>query len=426
MQETMGSRRGQGGLVLVGLAVFLCLGPVRRSACGAESDREFAISISEAAWQKWGFQYPVTFVFRLSGAEAEGDVKAWRRDEASRPWTAIPEKTSSDLFNGVECVRFDRKQGRAYVSVGFGATSTICVKFTGVDAASFDSIARYYDDRKAAYTLSNDNWGRRASANPGAPWRGMTDDASDSYQASVHACRKYGLPVSIAINSRSAGGEAMWARMQEELDRGDASWEPAVHTRTHPCNAKAYAVAGYQAEILGCRDDILERLDHIPYGRRVFEFILPCGYEDAGVERTCRGVFLLLRDWNNGDNPSSAGYLPWNVEGKYYGLGAFQTKSYDAVMELRGPKGRYYAEDVAALNRAVDEVFDRGGIFYAMWHADRYRNSVVYDARPGVDGVQGSTLMQHFAHASGRPDVWYVANGWLYSYRYVAENAHVD
>ena len=33
--------------------------------------------------------------------------------------------------------------------------------------------------------------------------------------------------------------------------------------------------------------------------------------------------------------------------------------------------------------------------------------------------------MQHLRYVSGRPGDWYVANGWLYSYRYVAENARV-
>ena len=58
-------------------------------------------------------------------------------------------------------------------------------------------------------------------------------------------------------------------------------------------------------------------------------------------------------------------------------------------------------------------------------HADRYQNSVLYDARPGVDGVAGSTLMQHFSYVANRRDVWYVANGWLYCYRFVAEHVRV-
>ena len=34
--------------------------------------------------------------------------------------------------------------------------------------------------------------------------------------------------------------------------------------------------------------------------------------------------------------------------------------------------------------------------------------------------------MQHFTHVANRHDVWYVANGWLYCYRYVAQHAKVS
>jgi hypothetical protein len=60
-----------------------------------------------------------------------------------------------------------------------------------------------------------------------------------------------------------------------------------------------------------------------------------------------------------------------------------------------------------------------------MWHPDRYRNSVIHDERHGVDGVQGSSLVRHLSHVANRKDVWYVPNGWLYCYRYVAEHANV-
>jgi hypothetical protein len=312
------------------------------------------------------------------------------------------------------------------VSVGFDKTDRIQLKFMDVGSLTFDAVAKYYDGRKAAFTLSNDNWGRKRSANPGAPWRGMTHDASDNYQASVHACRLFHLPVSVGINSQMYGGRAIWERMQEELDRGDRSWEPVVHTRRHPCSAKAYCAGGYTQEIIGCRDDILENLGNIPYGQYVFEFIPPCAYKDDSVRRAAAGEFLFVRGWNVRDNPASTDYVPWNSEYQYYGIGGPQTKSYDAIMEARRPKGRYYAEDVVTLNRAFDTVYEEGGIFYAMWHADRYQNSVLYGSQPGVDGIAGSTLMQHFAHVANRHDVWYVANGWLYCYRYVAQHAKVS
>ncbi len=396
-------------------------------ADGPASKRQrhrFSVSIERAAWKKWGFQYPVTYAFHLPDIPA--DARVWSRDSPSAQWELLEEKTPADSFNGTACVRFDRIARKAYVSVGFGAANTIQLEFANVPSVKFDVVAKYYDNRKAAYTLSNDNWGRRTSSHPGAAWKGMANDASDKYQAAVHACRTFHIPVTIAVNSRAVDRPAMWQRMQEELSREQFSWEPAVHTATHPCNRTKYLVSGYETEILGCRDDILAHLEEIPYGQHVFTFILPCGYEDADVEQTAGDAFLFLRAWNRHDNPSSTVYVPWNVGHGYFGIGGLQTVSYDSVFQSRHPAGRYYAKDVELLNRAFDTVVASGGIFYAMWHADRYENSVIHDTRDGIDGRQGSSLMQHLAHVANRRDLWYVANGWLYSYRYVAEHVQVD
>ncbi|HWR27945.1 MAG TPA: DUF2341 domain-containing protein, partial [Candidatus Thermoplasmatota archaeon] len=231
------------------------------------------------------------------------------------------------------------------------------------------------------------------------------------------------IPMSIAINSRMAGGAAMWDRMQDELNYSDYSWEPSIHTRTHPCGTYTN---GYVWEILGCRNDILENLTKIPYGQYVFNYILPCGYQDSTIESTSAGEFLFLRDWTGSDHPSSTIYAPWNSVYNFYGIGGLETKAYDPVFEARSPSGRYYASDVTTLNNAFTTVYNNGGIFYAMFHPDRYSNSVIFDTRPGVDGVSGSSFMQHLSFVANRTNVWYVANGWLYSYHYVAENAVVS
>jgi hypothetical protein len=223
-----------------------------------------------------------------------------------------------------------------------------------------------------------------------------------------------------------AGGDAQWQAMQAELDRRDQSWEPAVHARTHPCSAAAYAVHGYRAEILDCRDELLRRLRRIPFGPHIFEHILTCGYQDESILRTDAGQFLFVRGYNAGDNPASTDYAPWNARHGFYGVGGLSYKAYDAVFQRREPAGRYHAEDVQRLNAAFDQVHAQGGIFYAMWHPDRYRNSVIHDPRPGLEGVQGSSLVQHLGHVARRKDVWYVANGWLYCYRFVAEYARVE
>lgn len=393
------------------------------AAAGTVLAQTFTVSIDKTLWEKWGFQYPVTYVFRVPAVPAQAAVQ--RRDNPSGTWQPLAKKGADDFFNGVECVRWDAAGRRAYVSVGFHGSNTIALRFVDVHSAEFESVAKYYDQRKAAYTLSLDNWGRLATANPGALWQGPDNDASDKYQAAVHVCRQFHLPVSVAINSQMAGGPAMWQRMQEELDRGDSSWEPAVHTRTHACSVPSYSAQGYREEILGCRDDILKHLTKIPYGQHVFEYILSCGYHDDTLARTAAGEFLFLRAFNGHDNPSSTDYGAWSDTYRCYDNVGYETKSYDRVFQRRRPHGRYYAADVAELNTAFDAVYQKGGIFYAMWHPDRYQNSVIHDPRPPVEGQSGSTLLAHLAYVANRRDVWYVANGWLYAYHFVAQNAKV-
>jgi hypothetical protein len=389
----------------------------------AAGDETFTLSVDRAQWAKWGFRYPVTFVFDVTGLTPE--VGAARRDVGSAWWSRLQENTAEEFFNGVEAVRFDPAASKAYVSVGFHDEPRMELQIRGVASAKFASVAPYYDNRKAAYTLSIDNWGRTPSANPNAPWKGEADDASDKYQAALHVCRSFHLPLSIAINTQMAGGGACWRHMQEELDRGDDSWEPAVHAQSHPQNGSDYGPRGYRDEILGCRADILKQLRGIPYGGRIYEHILTCGYVDDAILRMDAGEFLFVRGYNAIDNPRSVTWADRRREGGYYGVGGLSTIAYDRVLETRKPKGRFYAADVAELNHAFDAVVRDGRIFYAMWHPDRYSNSAVYDLRPGVDGESGSTLIQHLAHVANRKDVWYVANGWMYSYRYVAEHVTV-
>jgi len=408
------------GIPIGGVFVLTVLAMV---AASEAANPAFTISIDETLHAQWGFQYPATYVFRVSGVARQWEVR--RRDAPGTPWQPLPRKTADEFFNGVECVRIDAADGRAYVSVGFHDTPAFEVEFSGVASATFEGTAKFYDGRKTAFTLSNDNWGCNPWARPGAPWRGPTDDASDRYQASLHVCRGFGLPLTMAINTRMAGGEAMWRTMQEELDRGDASWEPAVHGWTHPRDPAEYAVHGYEREILGCRADLLGRLRNIPYGQRIYTHILTYGHADEGILRTDAGQFLFVRGFNWLDNPTSTDFAPWNPRWRFYGVGGLNTIGYDRILERREPKGRFHADDVAELNAAFDKVHRQGGIFYALWHPDRFLNSVLYDPRPGLDGRQGSTLMHHLAHVARRKDVWYVANGWLYSYHCTTQNARV-
>ncbi|MDD4872664.1 MAG: hypothetical protein PHR77_19100 [Kiritimatiellae bacterium] len=393
------------------------------TALFASGNSCFTVSIDKAVWEKFGFQYPATYVFRVEGATPNWVVK--HRDAGASDWTFVEKRTQENFFNGIECARLDQSTGKLYVSVGFKGSHAKEIECTGFGSVVFEGMSKYYDHRKAAFTLSNDNWGCNPWGHPGAPWRGPTDDESDNYQAALHVCRSFHLPLSIAINSRSAGSNDMWKIMQQELDRYDLSWEPAVHGWTHPKNADGYKTNGYHNEIMGCREDILKHLKNIPYGQYVVEHILTCGYEDDEIQRIDDGEFIFLRGFNWLDNPDSNDYVPWNTKYRFYGIGGLNTKGYDRWLESREPKGRYYAADVANANAIFDRVYQMGGIFYGLWHPDRFKNSVIYDPRPGVEGKEGSTLMHHLAYVANRKDVWYVANGWLYCYRYVAEHVKV-
>lgn len=212
----------------------------------------FVLSMDEILWEKWGFLYPVAYIFEYTNANHEVIVK--QRSLDSEEWIQIPVKNQDDFFNGEEVVRFDHENKLLYVSVGFKNCNQVSLMFESPDEVYYAGIAKYYDNRKAAYTLSLDNWGKLATANPGIPCVSMTDDNGDKYQAALWAVRYFNIPTSIAINSAMEGDEAMWDLIQQELDVGGNIFEPAVHTKTHPCSNAEFTVLGYYDEIIGCRD----------------------------------------------------------------------------------------------------------------------------------------------------------------------------
>ncbi len=279
-------------------ATTLCLAALAPTGAGQAANPAFRISIDRDSWRQFGWRYPATYVFQLSGEVQE--LTASRRDGSGDLWTPLAPKPPGESLNGVEGFRVDPETRRAYVSVGFKSLPTIYLTFSGAEQVEFVEIARY------------------------------------------------------------------------------------------------------------------------------FEHILTCGYYDDSVLATSARQFVLVRGYNSRDNPTSVDYASWDTEHGFYGVGGLSYKAYDAVFQRRRPAGRYYREDVEALNAAFDEVHGAGQIFYAMWHPDRYQNSVIHDVRPPIEGVQGSSLVQHLEHLARRTDVWYAANGWLHCYRYVAENARVE
>ena len=410
-------------IVLSAMFLAFFLGGLTRPAQAAQP--AFCITIDRDAWRKFEFRYPATYVFALGDDAQEVEVR--RRDAAGDTWSTLDVKTADDAPNGVECVRFDPTAAQGVRLRRLPDDAGGSPRIPGDEPCQVRGDRQILRRAQGGLFALDGQLGlqrrgripaRRGKARPTTS-RTTTRRPCTSAAASTCRCRS---PSTAACSA----ARTVWQSMQTELDRRDFSWEPAVHGRTHPCSVAAYSVHGYGPEILGCRDDILSRLHNIPYGQYIFEHILTYGYQDESIFQTDAGEFLFVRGFNWLDNPESIDYVPWNAQYGFYGVGGLNYKGYDAVFQSREPEGRYYAADVQKLNDAFDQVYRTGDIFYALWHPDRYRNSVIYDPRPGVDGVQGSTLMQHLAHVANRKDVWYVANGWLYCYRYVAEHARVQ
>ena len=147
--------------VLVAVLFWL---PVQFAATSISAEPTFTVSIDKGSWQKWGFEYPATYVFRVSDVATQTQVK--RRDAGGFSWTLLEPRTPQDFFNGVECGDLIARRASLRIRrISFQPSNGTCPGGTG--SAEFESIARYYDGRKAVYTLSNDNWGCNAWAHPG-------------------------------------------------------------------------------------------------------------------------------------------------------------------------------------------------------------------------------------------------------------------
>ena len=71
------------------------------------------ITIDQQLHLDYGLAYPITYEFYLPN---QGDeISAYLRYRFGDDWVEMVEKTSNDFFNGVEAVRFDYIDCKAYV-----------------------------------------------------------------------------------------------------------------------------------------------------------------------------------------------------------------------------------------------------------------------------------------------------------------------
>ncbi|HLN89557.1 MAG TPA: hypothetical protein VK253_05780, partial [Candidatus Binatia bacterium] len=185
----------------------------------------YKISVNAQQHDDYGLGYPVTYVFEIP-PEVTGGLRAYTRYSISDSWSRLMEKTSSDFFNGIECVRFDYAADRAYVTVAFsGVSDDIYIRLTdqsdSVVQSVYAGISEYYDNRKAAVTATHDDWDGYFTSN---------------FDAAINAFQSRSIWFTGGFITQGNGGYTPrippdWVDSQTQI--GEGYVEAASHSRSH-------------------------------------------------------------------------------------------------------------------------------------------------------------------------------------------------
>jgi len=342
----------------------------------ASPTSEFTISVDSTTHNNYGLSYPATYVFDIPASLTAGRV--YYRYSSGDSWILLTEKTSSDFFNGIDCVRFDYTNDKAYVSIAFGSiTDTILLKFTNSSdvpiSAVYDSIAQYYDNRKCAVVITGDDYFVAACAD---------------------ACQKRHVWYTadfITSGWHIPGPPPDWAAIQTEIDEGYV--EIACHSDEH----FHLPYPDYDIETGTCKLKMLDNLDLDPlYTKGTLQYLYgwveTYGESDA-TERTHLGTYKYLSDRSTviGDNA----FATWDA-GNY-------------IYNRAGCTLNAESETESSMNNAFDAVYAAGGIYNIWVHPTN------------VSWADGSMMANHLDHIKDKKDVWYVGFGALYLYHFIQE-----
>jgi hypothetical protein len=343
------------------------------------------ITIDSTVHNNYGLEYPATFVFSIP--EDSSNLKAYKRYLKEQSWIQLETKTSDDFFNGIECVRFDYTNNKAYVSVAFSAESDeIHIKITNANdqtvQTSFIGIAEYYDNRKAVVVATADD---------------LDGDTNEAFMAAcdVFQSKQVWLTVGIITQGFGGSGPPNWTAIQGQLDEGYI--EVASHSRTHP----QVPYSDYDSEIGGSKNDIITNLTLNSLYRKgnnqyVWTWIEPYGQSDSTVRQKL-SQYKYLDDRATEDYPVNGNqFVGWD-----YTNGLFERCGVSIWADEK---------TVNELNSEFDGRYDAGEIYHFYFH-------------PGWHDWSGSNVItQHLDYIKGKKDVWYVGLGALYAYHFVAEN----
>ena len=333
----------------------------------------------------YGLTYPVTYEFSIP--QNSENLNAYRKYKDSHDWNLIEEKTSNDFFNGIEAVRFDYDGNIAYVSVGFSILSdTIYIKIENNinenTNAPFKRISEYYDNRKAAVTVTADDW---------------ADYSNEKFIEACQNFRSFNLWYSVGIITRWINDQNTWNAIQDQLD--DGFIEVLSHSRTHPY----VPYADLESEVVGSKEDIIEKLNLLNQNRSgsneyVYAWVAPFGnYSEAIDTMTSKAKYLVSRMFTYDD----IYFSNWNSD----------LNKFDPVggsMEV-GNSSYWGSTDINELNVTFDNAISSNGVYHLITH-------------PNILEWNKNFTWSHLEYISNRKDIWYVGFGHLYLYRFISNS----
>lgn len=326
--------------------------------------------------------YPITYEFHIP--QGATDLYVYRKYQTYHDWDLIDIKTADDFFNGIEAVRFDYTENIAYVSTYFSSFSdSIFIQIVNNDNnrvdVSFNKISKYYDNRKAAVTITGDDW---------ADWN------NDNFIQSCQNFRSLNLWYSVAVITNSY--QSIWDDIQTQLDLGLI--EVVSHSRTHPY-VPYYDI---ESEVVGSKLDIIENLNLLGHNSSgvneyVYAWIAPYGEYSSQIDTmTSNANYLISRLFYWNDNY----YTDWDPD-------LYKFNPVGASIEL-GNSSYWGSYDINELNSTFQSVIDENGIYHLTTH-------------PNILQWNENFTWDHLEYISNRKDIWYVGFGHLYLYRFVSK-----
>jgi len=436
------------------------------------------LSVDPTVHNDYGLTYPVTYDFSIPPTLS--NLRAYKRYTEAGSWIQITERTSSDFFNGVEAIRFDYSNNKAFISIGFHqASDEIHLKVTDASGEIVDIIYQgipdYYDDRDAAVVATGDDWDGYPANNDGFK------NACDAFTSR----RIWFTPGITTAGVRIANWPPVnWSDVQVKIDAGYI--EVASHSREHLMPAKAYSYS-YTGTHTGTDNDRYTLTDSSASFPVVFQgtsqqytanfvgwIIKNMTDGSSGTVTsststtiTCSGGLSggADNDWDNEDtytidryDEEIGGsrddilanlYLPTlNTKGNREYLYAWiEPDGYcDSVIREKLGQYKYLADrDTSKDNTfaswdSANSVYNRIGFSYQLGRRGSLSKTnnkfdsvvtaggichIVMHPR-GIDWSAGSWVQKHLDYVKGRTNLWYVGLGHLYLYHYIDDHNIVN